>query len=170
MDTRLISGNEELYEDLLVRFEKDCIAKSQDAFLETRRTDLRSRYKKSSYTVFLQEPNVKESCGGLRDYQNILWVARVKTGSDNLRKLVDDRLITNNTFKEIQEAYDFLMRVRNELHYHSRKRPRTSSPSSSRESSPPLSNTRSAAYSAERRPSCGTTTATPATSTATRIP
>lgn len=121
MDTRLISGNKELYEDLLVRFEKDCIAKSQTAFLETRRTDLRSRYKKSSYTVFLQEPNVKESCGGLRDYQNILWVARVKTGSGDLGKLVEDRLITNSTFTEIGEAYDFLLRVRNELHYHTGK-------------------------------------------------
>ncbi len=121
MDTRLISGNRELYEALLVRFEKECIAKSQDAFLETRRNDLRSRYKKSSYTVFLQEPNVKESCGGLRDYQNILWVARVKTGSDKLQRLVDDRLITKNTSREIEEAYDFIMRVRNELHYHSGK-------------------------------------------------
>ncbi len=121
MDIRLISGNEPLYRDLLVRFEKDCLTKGQDAFLETRRTDLRSRYKKSSYTVFLQEPNVKESCGGLRDYQNILWVARVKTGSLNLKKLVEDRLITNNTFKELEEAYDFLMRVRNDLHYHTGK-------------------------------------------------
>ena len=121
MDTRLISGNKELYEELLVRFDKDCIAKSRAAFLENRRTDLRSRYKKSSYTVFLQEPNVKESCGGLRDYQNILWVSRVKTGSGDLQKLVDDRLITNNTFMEISEAYDFLMHVRNELHYHTGK-------------------------------------------------
>ncbi|MGJ8643913.1 MAG: [protein-PII] uridylyltransferase [Luteolibacter sp.] len=121
MDTRLIAGNETLYDGFLVRFEKSCIGKGQDAFLEIRRHDLRSRYKKSSYTVFLQEPNVKESCGGLRDYQNILWVAQVKTGSRSLRKLVEDRLITNNTLKEIEEAYDFLMRVRNELHYHSGK-------------------------------------------------
>ena len=64
---------------------------------------------------------MKESCGGLRDYQNILWVARVKTGSGDLQKLVDDRLITKNTFQEIEEAYDFLMRVRNDLHYHSGK-------------------------------------------------
>lgn len=121
MDTRLIAGNKELYDNFLIRFEKSCIGKGQDAFLETRRHDLRSRYKKSSYTVFLQEPNVKESCGGLRDYQNILWIAQVKTGSRCLRKLVEDRLITNNTLKEIEEAYDFLMRVRNELHYHSGK-------------------------------------------------
>jgi len=121
MDTRLIAGNRELYQNFLESFEKNCIAKGQDAFFEMRRKDLSSRYKKSSYTVFLQEPNVKESCGGLRDYQNILWVARIKTGSADLRKLVEERIITSNTLREIGEAYDFLLRVRNELHFHTGK-------------------------------------------------
>ena len=121
MDTRLIAGNQKLHDDFLDRCDKNCLGKRQNDFLDIRRHDLRSRYKKSSYTVFLQEPNVKESCGGLRDYQNILWVAQIKTGSRSLRKLVDDKLITASTFKEIEEAYDFLMRVRNELHYHSGK-------------------------------------------------
>jgi len=121
MDTRLIAGNKELYDDLVATFAKTCISKGQDAFVKLRRKDLRSRYEKSSHTVFLQEPNVKESCGGLRDYQNIHWVSRVKTGSESLQKLVDDRLITAATLREIDEAYDFLMRVRNQLHYHSGK-------------------------------------------------
>ncbi|WP_411827566.1 [protein-PII] uridylyltransferase [Luteolibacter sp. AS25] len=121
LDTRLVAGNELLYERFTARFEKECLGKNQIAFLETRRQDLRSRYKKSSYTVFLQEPNVKESCGGLRDYQNILWVARVKTGSQDIEKLVEEKIITPSTLLELQEAYDFLHRVRNELHYHTEK-------------------------------------------------
>jgi [protein-PII] uridylyltransferase len=121
LDSRLIAGNEDLFRDLLASFEKNCVAKGQDAFFEMRGQDLRSRHQKSSHTVFLQEPNVKESCGGLRDYQNMLWVARVKAGARDLRKLVDDRLITASTLREIEEAHDFLMRVRNELHYHAGK-------------------------------------------------
>lgn len=121
MDSRLIAGNAELFEALQVSFEKNCIKKNPDAFIEIRRKDLRSRYEKSSHTVFLQEPNVKESCGGLRDYQNIHWVSRIRTGSADLQKLVDDRLVTANTLREIKEAYDFLLRVRNELHFHSGK-------------------------------------------------
>ena len=121
LDSRLIAGNETLFRDLLVAFEKNCVAKGQNAFFEMRRQDLRSRHQKSSHTVFLQEPNVKESCGGLRDYQNMLWVARIKAGAKDLRKLVDDRLITASTHREIEEAHDFIMRVRNELHYHTGK-------------------------------------------------
>ncbi|MFK7850732.1 MAG: [protein-PII] uridylyltransferase [Akkermansiaceae bacterium] len=121
LDTRKIAGNSELYKNFLDSFEKNCVSKNQDAFLETRRHDLSSRYKKSSHTVFLQEPNVKESCGGLRDYQNILWVARVKTGQMSLQKMLESRMITKNTMREIEDAHDFLLRVRNELHYHTGK-------------------------------------------------
>ncbi|MFD2257371.1 [protein-PII] uridylyltransferase [Luteolibacter algae] len=121
METRLIAGNKELYQEFLVSYDKNCIAKGYDEFLENRRQDLRSRHKKSSYTVFLQEPNVKESCGGLRDYQNMLWVARMKTGSADLGKLVEKKIITASTLREIEEANDFLLRVRNDLHYHTGK-------------------------------------------------
>lgn len=121
LDSRLIAGKDSLFKDLLVAFEKNCVAKGQNKFFEMRRQDLRSRHQKSSHTVFLQEPNVKESCGGLRDYQNMLWVARIKGGTKDLLKLVDDRLITASTLREIEDAHDFIMRVRNDLHYHTGK-------------------------------------------------
>jgi len=121
MDARLIAGDSGLFEQFRTRFTRDCINKGQAAFFELRRQDLRNRHTKYSRTVFLQEPNVKESCGGLRDYHNILWVARVKHGSSDLQSLVDDRIITANTLREISAAYDFIHRVRNELHYHTRK-------------------------------------------------
>ena len=82
---------------------------------------MRSRHEKYSRTVFLQEPNVKESCGGLRDYQSIQWVARVKRGSSRLEDLVECKLLTAAAFRELEAAYDFIHRVRNELHYHCRK-------------------------------------------------
>lgn len=121
MDSRLIAGDLELFSRFQERFDHDCISKGQEAFFELRRTDLRDRHQKYSHTVFLQEPNVKESCGGLRDFHNILWVARVKRGSTDLAALVEDRIITSNTKNEIEAAYDFIHRVRNELHYHTGK-------------------------------------------------
>jgi len=121
MDARLITGDEKLFAQFQERFEKDCISKGQEAFFMLRGEDLRARHQKSSHTVFLQEPNVKEGCGGLRDYHNILWVARVKHGSTDLSTLVEDRIITANTSREIEAAHDFIHRVRNELHYYNNK-------------------------------------------------
>ncbi len=121
MDSRLITGDGELFAQFETRFEKDCLRKGQAAFFELRRQDLRTRHEKSSHTVFLQEPNVKESCGGMRDYQNIRWVAKVKRGTDSLKELVEAKFVTAAGCREIEEAYDFLHRVRNELHYHTGK-------------------------------------------------
>ena len=121
MDSRLITGDEDLFQQFQSRFAKECIDKGQEEFFELRRQDLRSRHEKYSRTVFLQEPNVKESCGGMRDYHSIQWVARVKTGSASLEDLVERKLLTASACREIEEAYDFLHRVRNELHYHTGK-------------------------------------------------
>lgn len=118
MDARLLVGDKKLFTEFGKRFEKECVQKGQQAFFDLRRKDLRSRHVKYSRTVFLQEPNVKESCGSLRDYQNIQWVARVKRGNASLQKLVDDRILTQNAWRELEEAHDFLHRVRNDLHYH----------------------------------------------------
>jgi [protein-PII] uridylyltransferase len=121
MDARLITGDAGLFQNFQDRFAKACIDKGQDAFFELRGQDLRSRHEKYSRTVFLQEPNVKESCGGMRDYHSIQWVARVKRGSAKLEDLVENKLLTAAACREIEEAYDFLHRVRNELHYHTQK-------------------------------------------------
>ncbi len=121
MDARLISGDPELFRSFETRFASDCINRNQAAFFELRRQDLRSRHEKYSHTVFLQEPNVKESCGGMRDYHSVQWVARVKRGSARLEDLVESKLLTASALREMEEAYDFLHRVRNELHYHTGK-------------------------------------------------
>jgi len=121
MDARLISGDIVLFEQFQTKFAKECIDKGQQAFFDRRRQDLRSRHEKYSHTVFLQEPNVKEGCGGMRDYHSMQWVARVKTGSAQLEDLVEKKLLTASACREIEEAYDFIHRVRNELHYHTGK-------------------------------------------------
>jgi [protein-PII] uridylyltransferase len=121
MDSRLIAGDADLFANFHNRFARECINKNQAAFFELRRQDLRSRHEKYSHTVFLQEPNVKEGCGGMRDYHSVQWVARVKKGSANLKDLVESKLLTASAYREMEEAYDFLHRVRNELHYHTGK-------------------------------------------------
>jgi [protein-PII] uridylyltransferase len=121
MDARLITGDAALFKNFHTVFARECINKGHAAFFELRRQDLRSRHEKYSHTVFLQEPNVKEGCGGMRDYHSIQWVARVKQGSAKLDDLVESKLLTASACHEIEEAYDFLHRVRNELHYHTHK-------------------------------------------------
>lgn len=118
MDARLITGNNTLFDDFTRRFQRDCIQKKTEDFFALRRQDIGSRHKKYSHTVFLQEPHVKESCGGLRDFHNILWVSKAERGTNELQALVRERILTKSAYKELLAGYDFLHRVRNELHYH----------------------------------------------------
>jgi len=118
MDARLIAGNETLFQDFTRRFQRDCIQKKPEDFFKLRAADINSRHNKYSHTVFLQEPHVKESCGGLRDFHNILWVSQAERGTNDLEALVRERILTKSAYKELVEGFDFLHRVRNELHYH----------------------------------------------------
>ena len=118
IDARLVSGDAGLFARFERKFTKDCLATGQAAFFEFLRQELRSRHQKFSGTVFLQEPNVKESCGGLDDYHTLLRVCRVKRGNRDLTALVAAGLLSATACRQIDAAVDFLHRVRNELHYH----------------------------------------------------
>lgn len=118
IDARLVCGDVRLFQRFGRKFSRECLHKGQVGFFEFLRQEMRSRHQKYFGTVFLQEPNVRESCGGLDDYHNLLWVCRVKRGNPDLAALVADGSLTANARQELDAAVDFLHRVRNELHYH----------------------------------------------------
>ncbi len=58
-------------------------------------------------TVFLQEPDVKNGVGSLRDYQNAVWMARVKLGIADIGEL----LVTQNYLRP-EELAEFTRSLR----------------------------------------------------------
>ncbi|MCE0484381.1 MAG: [protein-PII] uridylyltransferase [Methylacidiphilales bacterium] len=121
LEARYLSGDESLYEEFGRTFTRRCIQGHERQFLEWRVGDQRERHQKAGNTVFLQEPNVKNGCGGLRDYQNLIWVGKVKRDLDNTQQFVDAQLLTPAERKQLDRAYDFLLRVRTELHYQQKR-------------------------------------------------
>jgi [protein-PII] uridylyltransferase len=117
LDARFIAGDEEFFRSFESAFFEHCIRGHEKAYLGERSRDIRSRHKKYGRTVHLQEPNVKEGCGGLRDYHNLIWVLWVLRESRDLRALVEEGILTEIAFQELEEAFEFLLRVRNDLHY-----------------------------------------------------
>ena len=71
--------------------------------------------------VYLQEPDIKNGVGGLRDYQNILWIIKIKLGYKSFKDLAKNKLLRFDEDRNIVKAYDFLLRVRNELHYQNKR-------------------------------------------------
>ena len=76
-----------------------------------------SRHGKYGDTVFHLEPNVKETPGGLRDYNVACWLALI-SAMDKLRDWPDlDSLLSPQVRKQFEPALDFLMAVRCFLHF-----------------------------------------------------
>jgi [protein-PII] uridylyltransferase len=116
IERRWVGGPIGPFEALDARFWKACIAGKEASYLEQREHDLRMRHAKFGGTPFLQEPNVKEGCGGLRDHHNLNWMTYVKTGQLDLNALVKLGMISPLGLQELTQAYEFLMRVRTDLH------------------------------------------------------
>ena len=117
LDARLLWGSRELFENLTAKLDETVVVKNRRGILAELAEEQRSRYIKFGAVPCLQEPNIKESAGGLRDLHSLLWVTRVAYGYGHLADLATHGFIPERDVKAILSAYDFLLRVRNALHF-----------------------------------------------------
>ena len=117
IESRLIAGSTTLYETFAPAYHAFATAEDPKGYIAARLADQAQRRAKYGHTVFLQEPDVKNGVGGLRDYQNALWMSRVKLGISRIDELATQNYLRPDELIEFTRAYDFLLRVRNELHF-----------------------------------------------------
>jgi [protein-PII] uridylyltransferase len=77
---------------------------------------MRQRHAKYQDSPYSLEPNVKESPGGLRDLQVILWIARAAGLGSSWRELDERGLITAREARELRRNESFLKTLRARLH------------------------------------------------------
>ncbi|MCF7688119.1 MAG: [protein-PII] uridylyltransferase [Cephaloticoccus sp.] len=117
LESRLIAGSASLYETFTQAYRSFYTTEKPKEYIAQRLADQATRRAKYGDTVFLQEPDIKNGVGGLRDYQNALWMARVKLGVSTIDELATQNYLRAEEVTEFNQAYDFLLRVRNELHF-----------------------------------------------------
>jgi len=118
IESRLITGDKALFEKFQKAVLAKCVEGQDDKFIAERLADQAARHAKFGDSACMQEPNIKNGSGGLRDHQNLLWMAYFKYRTRSLKELQQRELISDGERKQLEAAYDFLLRVRNELHYH----------------------------------------------------
>lgn len=121
LESRVICGSEPLYKSMRSKFDDFCKKENSRTYIQQRLQDELERHAKSGNTIYLQEPDIKNGVGGLRDYQNILWMAHIKYGFRSFRDLVKANLLREDERKAMVDAYDFLLRTRTELHLQNRR-------------------------------------------------
>ena len=117
LEARFLAGNTELATEFREQFRSKCVVGHERDYVELRMEDQVARHKKFGDSVYLQEPNLKSGCGGLRDYQNLLWITYFKEGSLSTNQLVGKDWLSESDQRRIERAYDFLLRLRTDLHY-----------------------------------------------------
>ncbi|HET6406975.1 MAG TPA: [protein-PII] uridylyltransferase, partial [Chthoniobacteraceae bacterium] len=117
LESRLVAGDASLFEEFRTRFIKQSVEPFEESYIADRLANQAERHEKFSRTIYLQEPNVKSGCGGLRDYQNLLWMAFFKFRVQSTAGLVERKFCNDAERRMLEKAYDFLLRVRTELHY-----------------------------------------------------
>jgi [protein-PII] uridylyltransferase len=117
LDLRWLGGDKDLYREL-EREELHGLSQAKvEKFLQDKLDEMRSRREKFGDSLYLLEPNVKESEGGLRDLQSALWLARVRFKVAGITELLNRALLPEREIREMRRARDFIWRVRNEMHY-----------------------------------------------------
>ena len=119
MEARFIEGEARLFhwfqeEICHRRFTK----RRRRNFARQKSEECRQRHASFANTVNLMEPNVKESPGGLRDYHTALWLGMAAYEARSLAEFVDRGLLPQADQAAVEDALDFLFRVRNAIHYH----------------------------------------------------
>jgi [protein-PII] uridylyltransferase len=113
LECRFITGDKKLVEQFSSAFFANMDAR---AFFVGKTLEMHQRHTKFEDTPYALEPNCKESPGGLRDLQVILWVAKAAGFGDNWPALAANGLATPFEVRQIQRNESLLLQIRTRLH------------------------------------------------------
>ena len=119
LESRLIIGNKRAYE----RFHKQ-IRSSLNVreFVEGKLLEQQQRHTRFNDTAQNLEPNIKESPGGLRDLQTILWISSAAGLGTNWKELTEQRILTQVEARQLRRNERVLTQMRIRLHYLAKRR------------------------------------------------
>jgi [protein-PII] uridylyltransferase len=110
LDQRFLAGDRALYADLARRMPR-FVAANREALVENLARLTHERHSKYANTIYHLEPNVKDTPGGLRDYQLVCWLEAIDAAGA--------RMAAPGPAPELREAMLFLARLRCYLHVES---------------------------------------------------
>jgi [protein-PII] uridylyltransferase len=122
LESRFMLGSKDIFGNFDKALQKEIIEKGVNDFIIQKIEERNRRYALYDNSANLLEPNVKESPGGLRDYHIACWLVRAKYSTNTKKDLSLGGTLFNEEWDEVNKAYDFILRVRNEMHLTSQKR------------------------------------------------
>jgi len=115
VEARYLIGNESLFAHFREKFRSIL---DPQAFFHAKRIEQDERYLRYQESPYSLEPNCKESPGGLRDLQSILWIAQAAGFGSSWLDLEKHGFITHAEAQGLERRERFLQRLRIQLHLH----------------------------------------------------
>ena len=119
MEARLLCGERRLFAEFDSAVHA---ALDRRTFFEAKILEQQQRHTRFHDTAYNLEPNLKDSPGGLRDLQNVLWISHALGLGNNWQELVTQSLITGAEARQIKRHERFLQNLRVRLHYLAKRR------------------------------------------------
>ncbi|MCI0492306.1 MAG: [protein-PII] uridylyltransferase, partial [Planctomycetes bacterium] len=117
LESRLLVGNSAIYSRYLEAMQ-NLVQRRGPALAQAFIAERRKERLQYGETVYLLEPNVKRSRGGLRDLHLYRWLWYVKCQIADPDQLHNRGLLSKFDYRRLISAQNFLLRVRNEMHFH----------------------------------------------------
>jgi len=114
-EARCLCGDHAIFDSLQAKVTSKRFWPSNKFFI-AKWDEQKARHQQYGGTGDSLEPDLKGNPGGLRDMQNISWVAGRHFGSTDLLELSNAGFLTNAEYRELLDCRDFLWRVRFALH------------------------------------------------------
>ncbi|AOY90915.1 [protein-PII] uridylyltransferase [Cupriavidus sp. USMAA2-4] len=113
LEARLLTGDRQLFTVLREHYLAEL---DPAAFFQAKLLEMRQRHAKYQDTPYSLEPNCKESPGGLRDLQVILWMTKAAGLGDSWKELFQKGLLTQREAQELSHNERLLKTIRARLH------------------------------------------------------
>ncbi|NRD75268.1 [protein-PII] uridylyltransferase [Shewanella sp. VB17] len=114
-EIRHLTGSESHAEQVLDKLYGDTFWNSEN-FFKAKVSEQNERHQKAQGSAFSLEPNLKNSPGGMRDIQTLIWVTRKYFAAKDMAALRRFGFFTADEYSELLESQHFIWRVRWALH------------------------------------------------------
>ncbi|MBI3140998.1 MAG: [protein-PII] uridylyltransferase [Rhodocyclales bacterium] len=114
LEARLLCGSRSLYGAFAGRLRAQI---DSQAFFKGKRLEQDERYTRFQESPYALEPNCKESPGGLRDLQLILWISRAAGLGESWADLARKGYVTRSEALQLKRLETFLHNLRIRLHH-----------------------------------------------------
>ena len=117
LEARFLLGDRKLYDDLMLRFDKEVVAGTAKEFVAAKLAEREERHRRSGQSRYLVEPNVKDGKGGLRDLHTLYWIAKYVYRVKEREELIEHGVYDRREYIRFRRCGDFLWAVRCHMHF-----------------------------------------------------